>query len=96
MIHELIDRQEVIKHIEDCLDKNGYVDTTKFAKCMRQIFNMPYESEESIRADEHNKTVNEFARKYGQVETYGCDYCKHTNDNVHCWDCIAEMLKEQK
>lgn len=40
--------------------------------------------------------IDEFARAYEKAEVYGCIDCKHLEDDVHCWECIAEQLKEQK
>lgn len=80
---ELIDRQEVIKNIEDCLDNYGYVDTTKFAKCMRKILNMPYETEAEI----YEKLI-EKTRKF-------IEWCKMKGYSCYDWEMLLEQYKEE-
>lgn len=97
-MNELIDRREVIKHIGDCLDNNGYVDTKKFAECMREILNMPYETESKIRTDERLKTIDKFSRKvkslkYSYPYNNGAETCI-----VHAFSIrdIDEIVKQMK
>lgn len=40
--------------------------------------------------------VEEFAMKYEHAELIGCEDCKHLEDDVNCWRCMAEQLKEKK
>lgn len=40
--------------------------------------------------------IDEFAKTYDKVEIYGCELCEHLNDDIKCWHCVAEKLKEQK
>lgn len=58
-----------------------------------------YVVKESLKehdAEIRRQTIDEFARAYEKVEVYGCIGCKHLEDDVHCWECIAEQLKEKK
>lgn len=57
-----------------------------------EMYVIPQELIDEIRAD----AIDEFARTYEQVELIGCDDCRHLNDDVHCWECVAEKLKEKK
>ena len=40
--------------------------------------------------------IKEFATAYRHAELIGCEDCRHLDDNVRCWECIAEQLKEKK
>ncbi|MDO4802763.1 MAG: hypothetical protein Q4A15_11415 [Prevotellaceae bacterium] len=47
------------------------------------------EYENNIREE----MIVKFRNKMEQTELYGCDECNHQDDDIHCWDCIAEQLK---
>lgn len=75
--------------IDNVTDASEYKMVTEFGVALKELDTSKHDAK--VRAE----AIEEFARAYERVELIGCEGCKHLEDDVHCWECIAEQLKEK-
>lgn len=83
--------REYFNHFREC--QIGKITFNEYAKRGEELLN-------KVKAEAYQEGfkagVEEFAKKYEHAELIGCEDCKHLEDDVNCWRCMAEQLKEQR